>query len=485
MENNIREIKEKCNVFSKCVDVDLDFQENLMAYNDDMLKIVRCCINNFVINTDYNNGTLTVYGKSKIYLTYVSESTSCLTTADFEEDFQKQIAIEGGFENVTADVFVMNKYSNFRVINQRRIDIHNAFSLSVKVCACNPVKMIDDMPPVLLRKDKISYLSLVGTAYTRAEFEEDTAIPSDSEFVKRIINTFSAVHTDEIKIIKNKMLVKATVEFSLLYTTDTENEIIRKCEKSINISKIIDINEIDEGDDAVVNVTIGNMYVKPKADKNNELRMIELLGDVNINASVFRKVEAELSTDSYATDNEISNTFSKLNLNTNGEVISDIINDKCTFEFENINIVEVVDLSLNISDGKNLELAAFVRNEKSELIFISQKKEIDSLNFNSSAIYVKSFDYVINSSNQISVRYLIEYTAIRYEEKTFNVLSEINVSDTPMADSPALVVYFSKEQEQLWDSAKKFRTSVELIKTENELKDDVLQSRRILLIPGM
>jgi len=219
------------------------------------------------------------------------------------------------------------------------------------------------------------------------------------------------------------------------------------------------------------------MYVKPKADKNNELRMIELLGDVNINASVFRKVEAELSTDSYATDNEISNTFSKLNLNTNGEVISDIINDKCTFEFENINIVEVVDLSLNISDGKNLELAAFVRNEKSELIFISQKKEIDSLNFNSSAIYVKSFE--------ISVRYLIEYTAIRYEEKTFNVLSEINVSDTPMADSPALVVYFAKEQEQLWDIAKKFRTSVELIKTENELKDDVLQSRRILLIPGM
>ena len=101
------------------------------------------------------------------------------------------------------------------------------------------------------------------------------------------------------------------------------------------------------------------------------------------------------------------------------------------------------------------------------------------------AVYVKSFDYVINSSNQISVRYLIEYSAIKYEEKTFDVLSEINVSDTQMADSPALVVYFAKEQEQLWDIAKKFRTSVELIKTENELKDDVLSKRRILLIPGM
>ncbi len=485
MENNIREIKEKCNIFSKCVDVDLDFQENLMAYNDDMLKIVRCCINNFVVNTDYSNGTLTVYGKSKIYLTYVSETTSCLTTADFEEDFQKAITIEGNYEDVAAEVFVMNKYSNFRVINQRRIDIHNAFALNIRACACQPVQMIESVPDVLVRRDSVKYFSLAGTAYARAEFEEDAAIPADSEVVKRIINTFSNVHTDEVKIIKNKMLVKATAEFSLLYTTDTDNEIIRKCEKTVSISKIIDIIGIDEDDHAVVNVNAGNMYVKPKADKNNELRMIELLGDVNISVSVFREISAELSTDSYATDNEITNTFSKLNLNTNGVLVSDIINEKCTFDFDNINITEVIDLSLNITDGKNLELAAFIRNEKSEVIFISQKKEISIPSFSASAVYIKSFDYVINSSNQINVRYLIEYTAVKFEEKAFHVLSDIKVSDKPMPDSPALVVYFAKEKEALWDIAKKFRTSVELIKSENELREDVLDARRILLIPGM
>ena len=109
MENNIREIKEKCNVFSKCMDVDLDFQENLMSYNDDLLKIVRCCVNNFVVNTDYNNGVLTIYGKSKIYLTYVSETSSCITTADFEEDFQKSITIEGNYDDVTTDISVVNR----------------------------------------------------------------------------------------------------------------------------------------------------------------------------------------------------------------------------------------------------------------------------------------------------------------------------------------------------------------------------------------
>ena len=338
---------------------------------------------------------------------------------------------------------------------------------------------------MLVRRDSVNYLSLIGTSYARAEFEEEAMIPADSDVIRKIINTFSAVHTEEVKIIKNKMLVKASAEFSFLYTTDTENEVIKKCEKSISISKIIDINGIDEEDKAIVNLNVGNMYVKPKVDKNNELRMIEILGDINVNASVFRQVSGSLSTDSYATENEVNNTFSKISLNTNGEFLSDIINDKAVFEFDNINIVEVVDLSLNISDGKNLELTAFVRNENSEVIYISQKKEISITSFSASAVYVKSFDYVINSSNEISVRFLIEYTAVKFEEKTFNVLSEIKVSDKPMADSPALVVYFAKEQEALWDIAKKFRTSVDLIKSENELKDDVLDTRRILLIPGM
>ena len=172
MENNVREMKEKCSVFSKCVDVDLDFQENLMSYNDDLLKIIRCCINNFVVNTDYNNGVLTVYGKSKIFLTYVSDASSNITTADFEEDFQKSINIEGNYDDVSAEVLVINRYSNFRVINQRRIDIHNAFALNIKMCACTPVNMIDEAENILIRRDTVDYLSLVGSTFARAEFEE-------------------------------------------------------------------------------------------------------------------------------------------------------------------------------------------------------------------------------------------------------------------------------------------------------------------------
>lgn len=61
--------------FKKAQDCDFDYQENLLSYNDDLLKVVRCCVNNFIVNTAFQNSQITVYGKTKITLTYISESS--------------------------------------------------------------------------------------------------------------------------------------------------------------------------------------------------------------------------------------------------------------------------------------------------------------------------------------------------------------------------------------------------------------------------
>lgn len=52
-------------------------------------------------------------------------------------------------------------------------------------------------------------------------------------------------------------------------------------------------------------------------------------------------------------------------------------------------------------------------------------------------------------------------------------------------ESPALVIYFADKNERLWDIAKTFKTSVELIKKENEITKDFCETSRILIIPGV
>lgn len=485
MQSNIREIREKSTVLSKIVDMDLDFQENLLSYNDDMLKIIRCNVNNFIVSTDYKNGNLTIYGKTKIYLTYISESTSYITTADFEEEFQKSISVDGGFDDVNANIRIINKYSNFRIINQRRIDIHNSFALDVKAYAATAINMVENAEQLLIKRSNVSHLSFIGSSLSRADFEENTQIPADSEVIKKIINSFWSVSVEETKIIADKMLVKAAAAFSFLYTTDTEYEVIKRCEKTFSISKIIEIDGIDENDIPLIDIDFANLYVKPKANKNNELRLIEIIGDINISASVYRNTELLLTTDCYATEKEVLNTFGKISLNAGAKLNRDIINDTAVFDFENVKIIEMLDVSLKIIDRKNIELSAFVLNENAELVFISKRQEITDVSCQMCSMFIKSFDYVIKSEQSVSVRFLIEYSAISYDEITYSILTNAEITDKVLADSPALVVYFAKEQETVWDIAKKFRTSCELIMAENELNDDILPTRRVLLIPGM
>lgn len=485
MSNSIREIKEKHSVFSKCVDVDIDYQESLMSYHDDMLKVVRCRVCNEVNNTDFNSGALTVYGKSKIFITYVSETTGCLTTADFEEDFKKIIQIDCDCTDIQSDITVINKYNNFRVINQRRIDVHSCFSLKIDAVCVKQTEMVVEDENLLIKRDTVNYFSYIGCSSAKSEFEEEAVIPSDSELIKKVINTFYNINIEETKIIKDKMLVKLAASFSLLYTTDTENEIIRKCEKNISVSKIIDVSGIDEGDIPIINAEIGNLFVKPKADVNNELRVIDIVGDINISSSVYRKSEIEISTDSYSPVLRTTNAYNKFQFNSDGRFYNEVISDSMLFEFENINITEVLDLSIQVSGENEIELGAFVLNDNSHVVYLTQRKEFEFSSFKSSKCYVKNFDYVIKSSSSINVRYSIEYFAVNFEEKTYDILSSIDVEGAYDTDSPTLVVYFANRNEKLWDIAKKFRTSADLIKRENELNDDVLETSRVLLIPGM
>ena len=47
----------------------------------------------------------------------------------------------------------------------------------------------------------------------------------------------------------------------------------------------------------------------------------------------------------------------------------------------------------------------------------------------------------------------------------------------------ALTIYFAKAGEDVWDIARRYYTSVEAVKNENDITEDRLDKERMLLIP--
>ena len=344
--------------------------------------------------------------------------------------------------------------------------------------------MVESTDNVLIDKEEVKYISRVGSAYTKTEFETEESV-TDSVPIKKIINVFSSTDCKEVKIIDDKMLVKTQLRFSVLYTTDSDDEKIERCEKTTEVNTIVDIAGIRENDIPVVKTKIGNLFVKSKTDKNNELTVIEFIGDINVCSTVYRQCTSNLSRDSYSVSRNTENIYNTVNLDTSYKIAHDSFSDTLRFEFESVNISQVLDLEADLVDENTVELNAFILDSKSELQFITARKKIDITKAKQIQAFISSFDFVISSDTSIELRIVISYISIDYERKSFNIVSDVEIKDELDFDSPALVIYFADENERLWDIAKTFKTTVELIKQENELTKDVLDTRRVLLIPGV
>lgn len=344
--------------------------------------------------------------------------------------------------------------------------------------------MLDEDDDVLIDKQQVAYVSRIGSAYVKSEFEDSVSV-TDGAPVKKVINVFADTDCNDVKLIDDKMLVKTGIRFSILYTTDSDKEEIRKCERTIEVSTIVDIAGIKENDIPFVRSRVGNLFYKVKADDNNELTVIELMGDINLACVVYRQCRIDLSEDSYSLSRNTENTFSNIDLDTDYELRKESFSDTVRFEFEAISISQILDLSVSLQDDCTLEMNAFILDSRSELQFVTDKKKLEFVRSNQLQAYISSFDYVIKSESIIEVRITINYISLKYERKKFSVVSDVEIKGDSDFDSPALVVYFADENERLWDIAKTFKTSVELIKKENELTKDVLETKRVLLIPGV
>lgn len=487
-------LERNCKVYQKCIDVEEDYQEALPQYCDDIYRVVKCVSRSYITSVDSNYNEVKIFGKTEISLTYFNES-SCLCYADFEEEFTKLVDVDNITESAFANATVNNKYTNFRVINQRRIDIHCALAVNVSVYDKIKCPCISSCNNSKLKTEKFKTAAVINTNISRAEFDEEFSVAGDSKPIKRIISSSSFVTLSETKIIKDKALIKAVVSLSVLYTTDEEEEQLSKCEYSFNISKIIDASGIDDNDIIISILSIGNIFFKAKSSSNDKLCVIEAYGDVSITSVFIREREQELITDGYVLNHNSECSYSDFTCNKNGRCINDTKMQSVSFDFSS-EVTEIKELNITLSEsfarnGKLISKAtanAICMTTAGSLASFSNTAdieiEIENCQNAVSAITLQSYDYTMQASGKVDVRMSLGISAYIYEETKVRVLSEINADDSEI-NYPALTIYFGKQNESVWSIAKTFSSDIDLILTENDLSSEILDSNKILIIPGV
>lgn len=463
-------------VCHKTIGVDKNYQEVLEDYLDDLFKVIKCSCHSFITSVDIFNDYVTINGKSEVCLTYQNENGEYFYT-DFIREFEEKINVEDLSDSAFAVSIAKDKYCSFRVINQRKIDFHISLSIDVTVydevshpylLSCNNLKS-----KMITRK----MANVINSKIVKFDFDEEFDVTSSGK-ISSIISYNSNIISSETKSINDKILCKAKAEITVVYCCENGFD---KITYTFDMSKIIDVSGVEENTIIIPSFKAGALYIKIKNDCT-----IQFYGDMYSYLTIIDEIEQNIITDGYLLNCKSECKY--VDFQTDVDCCYKTKDERTTVEIElNEAITEIKNICIDVVSIKQnvMEISAeIVGKNENNLVCSSYVKEIEIDEALYQSASIEKFDYNMVNDKRISLNIFYKLFSLSGKNIKCKMLSDINFIEKS-TECSALTLYFGKEKDSLWSIAKRFTSDVEMIKKDNNITEDILNSNKVLIIPGL
>lgn len=452
-------------------------------------------------------GRLNVSGTFCVKIIYIPDNSSSIRCFTYESALTHTFEAAGVDRNDMAKAKARVDYVNCRPISPRRFQIKASVSISAKVWSRKDEEIVtgcdDDRVEMLSRRIKVS--SPIGFAERPFSVEDELEVSYGKPPVASIVRCDAAAVVQDYKVIANKIITKGELVLHTLYSPEAEDSKLEVMDHSLPLSQIIDLEGVDEESIVSVKYEVKNINVEMMANDDGENRIMSVKADINAMASARGNGEFTAVADAYSpvyemeiqmkpisveyiTDIIKSNETVKLSVEAPGDGFSSVTDcvvkpETVTAKAEGKNLVITGEMSISVmaSDMNGgpvcLERSApFTINEPMSAPGVNIRCEPDI------TVVAATFSIVPGG---IDIRCDCMVSAIVFSVDSENVVADMSLDETKPREikQKTLTLYFADGGESLWNIAKRYNTSVEAIKRENNLEEDTLQERSMLLIP--
>lgn len=488
------------------VEQPVDCDITLPDYCTSIQRILKCASIPGIASVSLSGSSVKAEGTVTVRVIYIDENDT-LQTYDAGVPFSKQIEIQEKENIVFTDCIVKNGYINSRAVTGRRIDVHGAVTLRFILGEKLENSVVTtELPVAVERKQKVVKLANsvadAGRFFHVTEVETLKSMPEISSVIR---STGYAV-VNEVKVIKDKALIKGNLLVTTSYTSPEKSGVFL-FESKIQISQIVDATGLADNEIIDTRVHLTQLSVIPKADATGAYTLLDISAKMMAEMHAYKETEICGVADAYSTERPVSLERKTVPMLEFYEKVSDTFSVKASTDLSSSECGEIIDLwYTDVNPSYRFENGRFELTGSVNICFITDSAE-GGYNYYERSVdftYSKAFETELSnvfctpfvtvistkaatgSDDIIAVELELSFDANIFDRNNTELVSNISFieGETYKERDSAAVIYFASKNENVWDIARHYNTTVRAVMEENEISDDVIATDKMLLIPG-
>jgi hypothetical protein len=329
--------------------------------------------------------------------------------------------------------------------------------------------------------------------------------------IGKILNWDISIIENQKQLVQERAVINAEVQYNILYLSEEVEPAPVLFRDKSEFTQFIDIKDNDDITDSKVEFLLKHSDINVKNDTNDNMTIFEVTIDIITNLEILKTKTQEFIVDAYNPQKQIEAQKDKieckllsgksaadvqikeiLNVPDNLPDMEKIIYTTAkVFETGNIvengkNIIEGI-LSTNIlylSNEGNRKTYGFTEEipfrHVIEISGLSSEKDVEH------EITVRRLDFETINSKQLEINADVYIKSAAYKRESYEVLTHALTvdADVSIEENPSIILYVTKKGDSLWKIAKNYRTTIEEIKTINNISDssDIKSGEKLILL---
>ncbi len=481
----------------------VDSDMTLPDYCPDIKSILRCSVEPGIKSVNVTGNRITAQGNAVIRLVYVStdDKISC-----FEQNFPMDKYVEMNALTAECQAVATAKvsYVNCRAVSPRRVDIHGCISVMFSVFRCEKQEFVSDVSDnhTQLKYQSLNVCDAVGCTSKLFDMSEVVPVGDTESPVKSIAYADGFSVINEIKAVNNKLLLKG--EFVLNAVLCCEDGTVRKTEHIMPISRIIELDGLDESCICDISTKVSSLDVQLRADENGNMQNLDMAVCIRTFVCAYRERKCACVQDAYSLKSELELSKSAVEVKRYVQTLDENFLVAFQTELDGCEKGEIIDCRCdgvtNVSafspDGVEVSGTVTVC-----ITYLDDEGKPAMAQRQNDYHFIKSFDGVDGKlscecdvcavavsangrGSALSVKVQLNIRGIVFETRNVSAVSDVSVvNPSKSSHASSITVYFSESGESLWDIAKRYNTSEEAIRRRNNISGDVIETEKMLIIP--